>query len=867
MLALAVVLVALLSHAAMVPRTALEFAVDQPPPGVELDDFYELEYSATAAYRWSRPEAQLSVPVNAPARYRVTLTLEDSPTARPPRPVVVHINGQPAGTVLLEARPLAYSFEYTFPRTSWKRGQAAVLQVDLGVAPFVPSEAPRPLGVVLTRVAVAPVGSPSPWAPALLLPNLLLLVAGYTLARDLGAPTGAAAALGGLALAAYAALALGARPTALSLAYQPATFGVLLVALCLPALWPTRRRAVPAETSDAVGGARPPGSQAPRGLRPATWRAALFVLLLLFCYGAFHPLPASNELSRYNLVRAMVLQRTTRIDAYHQNTQDKAFHQGHYYSDKAPGSALLAAPVFALLRGLVATEGDPAATTTREVSTLAFAVSGLPTALAALLLLRYLRRRVAEWWALAVSAGFALGTIACPLATAYFGHAAAMAFLFGAFYTLSRTAAPATWRAPLLAGLLAGWAVLVEYPTLFGVGILLVYSLSHGRRAPLLMVAGALPAALLLLGYNWLSFGRPFSLGYANLADPGFAAGMGRGLFGIGLPTPSTLHEILLGWRGLLSLAPWLILTPLGLWYGWRTATGRLRQEVVVCGAIGAVFLLYNAGYYLPLGGVSPGPRFLAPALPFAAILVALVPGRFRPAISAQIAVSIGIFLVVTATFPLLPASVQDPLASFWLPRLQAGDLVETVWQRRGLYGFQPLVVLALALTVAGAGLLATTRSGPAARRLMVASLAVLAGLVAAAALPIDLRRGLGVPTRAVEGTGEEAFAISDVGISPAGYSSLDLALWARVANRGDPTVVAVVFSVYGPSGERVWIGKTSPAAWPAQGRKRLEHAWSIVSAPPGDYRIGVVVESPDGQTVLARWDHAARVRLQPAPP
>jgi hypothetical protein len=38
------------------------------------------------------------------------------------------------------------------------------------------------------------------------------------------------------------------------------------------------------------------------------------------------------------------------IDSYHVNTGDKAFFNGHYYSDKAPGTAFLASPVVALGR-------------------------------------------------------------------------------------------------------------------------------------------------------------------------------------------------------------------------------------------------------------------------------------------------------------------------------------------------------------------------------------------------------------------------------------------------------------------------------------------------------------------------------------
>ena len=57
-------------------------------------------------------------------------------------------------------------------------------------------------------------------------------------------------------------------------------------------------------------------------------RELLLVALLLFCYGFFQQATAWNENSRYDLVRALVDQGTTRIDAYQDNTGDKAFFQG-----------------------------------------------------------------------------------------------------------------------------------------------------------------------------------------------------------------------------------------------------------------------------------------------------------------------------------------------------------------------------------------------------------------------------------------------------------------------------------------------------------------------------------------------------------
>src|SRR5262245_27360951 len=51
-----------------------------------------------------------------------------------------------------------------------------------------------------------------------------------------------------------------------------------------------------------------------------------------------------SQNSRFDLVRAITERHTFEIDAYHENTLDKAHFRGHYYSDKAPGLALLSVP-------------------------------------------------------------------------------------------------------------------------------------------------------------------------------------------------------------------------------------------------------------------------------------------------------------------------------------------------------------------------------------------------------------------------------------------------------------------------------------------------------------------------------------------
>src|ERR671933_1832665 len=82
-------------------------------------------------------------------------------------------------------------------------------------------------------------------------------------------------------------------------------------------------------------------------------RRLLIGVLLLGSYAYFYQGGGWNQNSRLDLSRALVERGTLQIDAYADNTGDKAVFDGHAYSDKAPGQALAAVPPVALGVGLL----------------------------------------------------------------------------------------------------------------------------------------------------------------------------------------------------------------------------------------------------------------------------------------------------------------------------------------------------------------------------------------------------------------------------------------------------------------------------------------------------------------------------------
>jgi hypothetical protein len=120
----------------------------------------------------------------------------------------------------------------------------------------------------------------------------------------------------------------------------------------------------------------------PARLRRLQLRRQVFLALgLLLCYGFFLQQPAWNEYSRYDLIRAVVEEGTVRIDSFEGNTGDKAFKDGHYYSDKAPGTAIRGVPVYAAYLGLNRLAGIEEPPQEAAVAFLSFVISGLTTAL------------------------------------------------------------------------------------------------------------------------------------------------------------------------------------------------------------------------------------------------------------------------------------------------------------------------------------------------------------------------------------------------------------------------------------------------------------------------------------------------------
>jgi hypothetical protein len=419
--------------------------------------------------------------------------------------------------------------------------------------------------------------------------------------------------------------------------------------------------------------------------QPARVRLVLFALALgAFAY--FYQAGGWNQNVRFDLVRAVVEDHTLVIDRFARNTGDLARRGDHHYCDKAPGVSFLGVPAYAAVHATAGPPTTPDALASATWITTVIAIA-IPSAIAVAFfagLAGALTIRSGPAAALAVA--WALGTLAWPYSTVFYGHQLVAALLVIAFALLvpirRRKVEPTALRVGAVGFLLAG-AVVVEYPAALASIVIGLYALSvvPARRYPLL-IAGSIVPGLALAAYHAAAFGGPLTLPYEFSTQPHRHMGF---FMGLGAPDPTALWSILFSdYRGLFYASPWLLLAlPGSVRLGFRG----FGREVAVCVAIVVLFMWLNASLVDWQGGWAMGPRYLVPAIPFLALLAGgvILPSAqpAAPAVrrgawiaaAAFVGYSVFLMLVGTAVKPEVPSHIQRPYQQYLLPRFYRGEL------------------------------------------------------------------------------------------------------------------------------------------------------------------------------------------------
>lgn len=472
---------------------------------------------------------------------------------------------------------------------------------------------------------------------------------------------------------------------------------------------------------------------------PLRVECALF-LLLWFSFSYVHQFrfDGPTAVSRLDLLHSLVVHGTVRIDAYHRNTPDKARHDGHYYSDKAPGTVVLALAPFSFAVAGLGLLDIPLDSKTGWLISSWTACAGSIAVVAALggvALFCWIRRWVDAGPALLTTLALFLGAAPLPYSTMMFSHALVIGLLAIAIWALDRQQGvflvrehPASsglinerrlgigrWmldvfrcgrefvranRWDLGAGLACGWALASEYSAGLIVAGLLIWLLTTGGRRTVPFCLAAVPPLLLIPAYNWACFGDLFTLPYSVQAS---FPQMKEGLYAIKWPDAETALKLLLSpARGLLFWTPFLVMA----FFGYPALATRSLRWFWLAYAAPLVHVIVISGRTWDwTAGPTLGPRLLAPILPLLALPCALGVKRF-PKLGFVLAVlSIGMTILATLTNATPNTHLSNPLSEVHWDLFSQGRFCPNLGMAIGLPPFVSFLLYALLIAGSAAAL------------------------------------------------------------------------------------------------------------------------------------------------------------------
>jgi len=461
-----------------------------------------------------------------------------------------------------------------------------------------------------------------------------------------------------------------------------------------------------------------PHVSTPNRVMPFYYKYAIIIFCLLaFVFAYFYQNGEWNGNSRFDLIFAMVQERRLTIDTFQNqpgmDTGDKAYFNGHYYSDKAVGPAVVGAILYLPIHWMnqVFNLGSPAASET----ILTYLVIGIPSAFAGSLiyiLCWYLSR--SRFRAYLVTLAITLGTLYFPYGITFFSHQFTSSLLFSAFFLIFfLKEKPEKWKTwySFLVGSLLGWAMISDFQATIIVIALVSYyfcilwrnrTFRHFLSIIWPIIGGSIPL-MLQLGYNKLCFGNFFAMGYINDSDPSFHSAFSQGFMGIQWPNLQAIYYMTLHpTMGIFWQSPVLILSIVGAFLIFLKH--RYRAEAILAIAIICSYIIILSGFYSWWGGFAVGPRYIIPILPFFCIFLAFIPKRLTWPLIVLSLISFGQMLVAAASTVQVPdgwvsgISTQgffsySNIYSYCLQQLEHGNFTQNLGYRLlGLESWDSLI-------------------------------------------------------------------------------------------------------------------------------------------------------------------------------
>lgn len=396
-------------------------------------------------------------------------------------------------------------------------------------------------------------------------------------------------------------------------------------------------------------------------------------LTLILVYLFFVQWYGWNEQSHFSLTRAMVEEKKFEIDSYANQTGDRSFYKNHYYTDKNPGLSFLASPIYLTWSFIynffpqkfkqnysgdnrfvielqdavvILTYIDPGFFTFSAMIFLTFFLSSIFSALTAVLIYKTSKHYTTEKYSLLVALAYGIGTIAFINALHFMSHSLATFLSFLSFFILF-TQKDAGWKKFGLAGIFAGFAMVVDQLNLLIALPLLFYAFYVNKKKSILFLSGLIIGVMPLLIYNFLNFGHLLSMALVHIdrsifktAHPETFLFSGKNLgekffkasfdltgileFFHFKPNPNPyimLRLLFYPYRGLFVYSSILFLSFIGMVFMLK----KHRAELILI-----LFIFFSFLYFISMrsswwGGYCFGPRYLLPVVPFLTFPIAFI--------------------------------------------------------------------------------------------------------------------------------------------------------------------------------------------------------------------------------------------------
>ncbi|MBM4318111.1 MAG: hypothetical protein FJ116_11620 [Deltaproteobacteria bacterium] len=393
----------------------------------------------------------------------------------------------------------------------------------------------------------------------------------------------------------------------------------------------------------------------------------IFFIVNLIC----HLSAGTNAASRFATLLAIEEEHSFAIDHYIDLTVDWArTPDGHYYSNKAPGPVLLAAPLFYLLVKMrlagVSDRQQRVNILVRSKASWLKLFSYLFQLIPFIGLVFFFAKQLIEQnkslSVVYLSLGAILfGNTAALFMSTYYGHGLTAVCVLGMVLFAQR-------HRYYEVGACFGWAVLSDYSAVL-LGLPLLVLIHFDRKNYFRLFLGGVVPFVLWLFYHKVCFGSPFLI--ANqFQNPEFQDVLteNNNLWGILhlFPRMDIFKQLTIGFsRGMFWVVPWIIV--LVLWSIFMILKGqcdRVPKELKF--ALSGLFLLLamNCCFGGWHGGLTPGPRYLSSIFPVFGVSLAMCWNQMTLLVQRITFVSV----CVSVVFSVLVYSthISPPQTSLW---------------------------------------------------------------------------------------------------------------------------------------------------------------------------------------------------------